>query len=140
MYKHMSGGHVSGRTEAVGKCFVRLAILPSYRLTSLQSTAHHLPKSHLVASNKQSTASMVRRSSSEAVRNSVFEIEKPVFPHAGDAEHMAMDDKRATDQHIPIYNELEFVSETDLSFNSILKGTAANPLTNFEKKAALVNL
>ena len=40
---------------------------------------------------------------------------------------------------IPIYNDVELVSETDLSFGAILKGTAANPLNTFEKKAALIN-
>ena len=47
--------------------------------------------------------------------------------------------KQAPNHAFPIYNELETVSKTDLTFSSILKGTAANPLTNFEKKAALVN-
>lgn len=41
---------------------------------------------------------------------------------------------------IPVYNHLELVDETDLSFAAILKGTAASPLTTFEKKAALVNV
>ncbi|KAF2681226.1 MFS general substrate transporter [Lentithecium fluviatile CBS 122367] len=41
---------------------------------------------------------------------------------------------------IPIYNGVELVSETDLSFGAILKGTAANPLNTFEKKAALINV
>ena len=42
----------------------------------------------------------------------------------------------------PVYDDdLESeVPDTDLSFASILKGTAASPLTTFEKKAALVNL
>lgn len=47
------------------------------------------------------------------------------------------------DQHepvIPVYNELELVSKTDVSFAAILKGTAARPLNAFEKKAALINL
>jgi hypothetical protein len=38
------------------------------------------------------------------------------------------------------YNELDDVSETDLSLASILRGTATKPLTSFEKKAALINL
>jgi hypothetical protein len=41
---------------------------------------------------------------------------------------------------IPIYNHVELASSEDLSFNAILKGTAAHPLTTFEKKAALINL
>lgn len=43
------------------------------------------------------------------------------------------------DVQIPVYSDVELVSETDLSFGAILKGTAANPLTTFEKKAALIN-
>ena len=43
------------------------------------------------------------------------------------------------DVHVPVYSDVELVSETDLSFGAILKGTAANPLTTFEKKAALIN-
>ncbi|EMD69671.1 hypothetical protein GGP41_001189 [Bipolaris sorokiniana] len=41
---------------------------------------------------------------------------------------------------IPIYNDVERVDQTDLSFAAILKGTAANPLNVFEKKAALINV
>jgi hypothetical protein len=40
---------------------------------------------------------------------------------------------------IPIYNNLELVSSENLTFNAILKGTAAHPLNTFEKKAALIN-
>jgi hypothetical protein len=40
---------------------------------------------------------------------------------------------------IPIYNKLELASEEDLSIGAILRGTAAHPLTTFEKKAALIN-
>jgi hypothetical protein len=41
---------------------------------------------------------------------------------------------------IPIYNDVERVDHTDLSLAAILKGTAANPLNIFEKKAALINV
>jgi hypothetical protein len=105
------------------------------------SLQHSLCQSTILSNSiQQFIASMAHSSSSEEVRDSLFAIEKPVFPHAGDAEHMATDDMRATDQHIPVYNKLDFVSETDLTFSSIIKGAAANPLTNFEKKAALVNV
>lgn len=40
---------------------------------------------------------------------------------------------------IPIYSPVELLEHTDLSFAAILKGTAGNPLTPFEKKAALIN-
>ncbi|KAI8942888.1 hypothetical protein NX059_000928 [Plenodomus lindquistii] len=49
-------------------------------------------------------------------------------------------DKTNSRVQIPIYNNVELVNETDLSFTAIMKGTAANPLTTFEKKAALINL
>jgi hypothetical protein len=40
---------------------------------------------------------------------------------------------------IPIYNDVELATSEDLSFNAIIKGTAAKPLNTFEKKAALIN-
>lgn len=40
----------------------------------------------------------------------------------------------------PVYNDLELVDETQLSFAAIIKGTAATPLNTFEKKAALINI
>ena len=58
--------------------------------------------------------------------------------------HSVLDDKTGlkrsrSEVQVPVYNDLELVSETDLSFAAILKGTAASPLTTFEKKAALIN-
>lgn len=41
---------------------------------------------------------------------------------------------------VPIYNDVEAVSSEDLSFNAILRGTAAKPMNTFEKKAALINV
>ncbi|KAK6365731.1 hypothetical protein LTS17_011118 [Exophiala oligosperma] len=77
---------------------------------------------------------------STGVRNAHLDVEGPVFPSGEDKDtHLETDEKRAPKQNIPIYNELELVSEDDLSLGSILKGTAARPLTNFEKKAALIN-
>ncbi|KAH9882242.1 hypothetical protein J1614_001414 [Plenodomus biglobosus] len=49
-------------------------------------------------------------------------------------------EKTHSDVQIPVYNNVELVDETDLSFAAILKGTAANPLNTFEKKAALINV
>jgi hypothetical protein len=43
------------------------------------------------------------------------------------------------DVQIPVYSNVELLSEADLSFGAILRGSAANPLTTFEKKAALIN-
>lgn len=49
-------------------------------------------------------------------------------------------EKARPEVEIPIYNDVERVDQTDLSFAAILKGTAANPLNTFEKKAALINV
>jgi len=69
-------------------------------------------------------------------------IEKPILPNESDPTHLDTDEKFAprSGPEIPIYNKVETVTDTDLSFASILKGTAANPLTNFEKKAAFINV
>lgn len=40
---------------------------------------------------------------------------------------------------VPIYNDVERTEVTDISLGSIIKGTAATPMTIFEKKAALIN-
>lgn len=58
--------------------------------------------------------------------------------------HLHKDDKYNVEKphtgvQIPIYNDLERISSADLSFGAIIKGTAANPLNTFEKKAALIN-
>lgn len=62
----------------------------------------------------------------------------------GKTSGFAPDEKRLEKIHsevqIPVYNNVELVDETDLSFAAILKGTAANPLNTFEKKAALINV
>lgn len=59
--------------------------------------------------------------------------------------HLSDEDKVPVEKshpkvEIPIYNDVERVDQTDLSFAAILKGTAANPLNTFEKKAALINV
>lgn len=58
---------------------------------------------------------------------------------SSDAEQKPPLTKKHSQVEIPIYNDVERVSSTDISFGAILKGTAANPLTTFEKKAALIN-
>ena len=40
---------------------------------------------------------------------------------------------------VPIYNDIERTHVADFSVGSILKGTAIQPMTTFEKKAALIN-
>jgi len=60
-------------------------------------------------------------------------------------QHLDMDDKQKLEGkrpsvQIPVYNDLELASETDLSLAAILKGTATKPLNVFEKKAALINV
>ena len=68
------------------------------------------------------------------------DLEGPILPNEKDASHLDTDEKRAPPgPQIPIYNRVELASELDLSLASILKGTAAKPLTTFEKKAALIN-
>jgi hypothetical protein len=75
---------------------------------------------------------------SSGVRNSALDLEGPIAPN--DPGHLDTDEKRAPKSDIPyVYNDLDLVDETDLSIGAILKGTAAKPLTNFEKKAALIN-
>lgn len=68
-------------------------------------------------------------------------LEGPILPNESDPSHLDTDEKQAplNGVEVPIYNKLELASETDLSIGSILKGTAAKPMTNFEKKAALIN-
>jgi len=76
----------------------------------------------------------------EAVRDSTFGLENPIMPNESNPKHLDTDEERAPIQGgIPIYNDLELVKQSDLSMGAILRGTAANPLTNFEKKAAFIN-
>jgi len=63
--------------------------------------------------------------------------EKEQFYDVRDADEAGVD--KHTYQHAAALNELDDVSETKLSFGDILKGTAAAPLSRFEKKAALIN-
>lgn len=62
------------------------------------------------------------------------------------AEFVRADEKKDSFKHpdggvqVPIYNDVEAVSSEDLSFNAILRGTAAKPMNTFEKKAALINV
>lgn len=67
-------------------------------------------------------------------------LEAPIIPNEVNPGHLDTDEKVAANlEGIPIYNEVELATKTDLSVGSILRGTAAKPLTNFEKKAALIN-
>lgn len=61
-------------------------------------------------------------------------------PNSGLASDEKELEKTRSGVQIPVYNDLELIGEADLSFSAILKGTAANPLNTFEKKAALVNV
>jgi hypothetical protein len=40
----------------------------------------------------------------------------------------------------PLQKPMDILDHDDMSFASIMKGTAAKPLTVFERKAALINL
>jgi hypothetical protein len=54
------------------------------------------------------------------------------------ASYLRHDDEKAPYPELP--NPTVAVAEQhDLTLGAILRGTAANPLTNFEKKAALIN-
>ena len=69
--------------------------------------------------------------------------EKIEGPITTGSAHPEFDEKdvprRESAVDIPIYNNVELVSETDLSIAAIMKGTAAKPMTTFDKKAALIN-
>lgn len=73
------------------------------------------------------------------MKPSHVDLGDPLLTDEHDPTTFDTSNKQAPNHAFPVYNELETVSKTDLTFSSILKGTAANPLTNFEKKAALVN-
>lgn len=47
---------------------------------------------------------------------------------------------KSVSQDAPFLNELQLVNEPNVSLAAIIKGVAATPLTNFEKKAALINV
>lgn len=73
------------------------------------------------------------------MHKSGVDMHSPAFHHSKDASQLDKEKTRSPQQTSPQLNELDLVSETDLSFGSILKGTAAKPLTVFERKAALIN-
>jgi hypothetical protein len=64
--------------------------------------------------------------------------------NSNDRNHSRLSD----DEKIPVEKspsgaqnpDVEQADQTDLSFAAILRGTAANPLNTFEKKAALINV
>lgn len=49
------------------------------------------------------------------------------------------DETKGHDAYLPASGMKDIPEEQEMSFNSILKGTAANRLSLFEKKAALIN-
>lgn len=57
-----------------------------------------------------------------------------------DDAHKPPIEKKQPEVEVPIYNDVERAEVTDMSFAAIMKGTAANPMTTFEKKAALINV
>jgi len=73
-------------------------------------------------------------------RSANEKLEGPTMPNGAEDGHLDTDEKVARNPgNVPIYNELELASETDLSVSAIMKGTATKPMTNFEKKAAMIN-
>ena len=68
---------------------------------------------------------------------------RPNQAHLSDDEKIPVEREQSRKHsrvEIPIYNDVERIDHTDLTFASILKGTAATPLNTFEKKAALINV
>lgn len=59
--------------------------------------------------------------------------------HEDASKHQISDEKRASVHEVIERTGLEHVDHVEISLGSILKGTAAAPLTTFEKKAALIN-
>ena len=81
--------------------------------------------------------------SNGALRSSHLNNEKTIQSSEKDqspTSHLNADEEQGMNQYIPVINELEVIHEKDLSFAAIFKGTAANPLTTFERKAALINV
>lgn len=72
-----------------------------------------------------------------AGRNSQFGSEHRISSNEHDLRQQDVDEKQDHHHSIPIYNDLELVSESDLSLGAILKGTAVKPLTTFEKRQHL---
>jgi hypothetical protein len=73
------------------------------------------------------------------VREKTLSAEGPVLPDARDADALALDEKRVPFKDVPLQATVDVASEKDLNFATMLRGTAANPLTVFERKAALIN-
>lgn len=69
------------------------------------------------------------------VDDGIFRTDVPEDNKAYDADRHA----RLEAQHMPDLPGVDVVEVNELSFASIIKGTAAAPMTPFEKKAALVN-
>jgi hypothetical protein len=61
-----------------------------------------------------------------------------------DGARLSDDEKIPVDGRSPSggirHPDIEHADPTDLSFAAMLRGTAANPLNTFEKKAALINV
>ena len=74
-----------------------------------------------------------------AIREKRFGNEGPILPDARDADAVALDEKRIPFKDVPLQATVDTASEKDLTFASMLRGTAANRMTVFERKAALIN-
>lgn len=74
-----------------------------------------------------------------AIREKRLGNEGPVLPDQRDADAVALDEKRIPFKDVPLQATVDTASERDLTFGTMLRGTAANRLTVFERKAALIN-
>ncbi len=76
------------------------------------------------------------RSDNEKDIPNVESVDKREAPRS----HFDTDEEAAANQYIPVVNGLDVMHEKNLTFSAIIKGNAAVPLTNFERKAALINM
>lgn len=68
-----------------------------------------------------------------AIREKRFGNEGPVLPDQRDAEALALDEKRIPFKDVPLRATVDTASERDLTFGTMLRGSAASQLTVFGK-------
>ncbi|KAK8843945.1 hypothetical protein IAR55_006737 [Kwoniella newhampshirensis] len=68
--------------------------------------------------------------------NTLSDSPKQVTSHGSPTNR---DAGREEKHDLALHSEIPLVDQNDLSFAAIIKGTAATPLTTFERKAALIN-
>lgn len=63
----------------------------------------------------------------------------PVVTNPLDTDAKPLEAGQLEKNDYPVHSDIAMVEGKDLSFSSIIRGTATSPLTIFEKKAALIN-